>query len=515
MKTPSDDLFQLIKSLTRQEKRYFKLYASRHAIEGQNKYVLLFDAIDQQESYDEAAIKEQFEHEAFVRQLHVVKNYLYQNILNSLRHFHESQAGDKFHTEMRHAVLLFNKGLYQQSEKALNKAKKLATENEHFLQLLEVYRWEHQIAHSRNDFNMLEDYVENGLQSEFDLIEKYRNFLEFQALNDRVFIPYWKKGAIRNESEKAALKQLFEEPLFQSADHAQSFNARYFYFNARFSFHFFIGELKESYGYVQQLVALFEKLDRRKIKGKLVRYFSSSLINLYIVQQRLGLFEEIPQTLEKLRNVPAESPDQKRRLFVRSFNLEVDLYLSTGQFAKGVQQIAPLEQMFEQYRTSVDKQQRLGVYYNLAYLYFGAGSHDHALDWINYLLQDPDLKTREDIHCFGRILNLIIHYELGNDQLLEYAVQSTSRFLSRRKRLFKVESIMLKLMRRYPKWLTNQDKAKGFNELLAEMKRLKKDEFERRAFEYFDFIAWLESKVKQVPLAAIVAEQQQKKAATL
>lgn len=72
---------------------------------------------------------------------------------------------------------------------------------------------------------------------------------------------------------------------------------------------------------------------------------------------------------------------------------------------------------------------------------------------------------------------------------------------------------MLKLMRRYPKWLTNQDKAKGFNELLVEMKKLKKDEFERRAFEYFDFTAWLESKVKQVPLAAIVA-QQQKKAAT-
>ncbi|MBK7872029.1 MAG: hypothetical protein IPJ74_15810 [Saprospiraceae bacterium] len=507
MKTPSDDLFQLIQSLTRQEKRYFKLYASRHAIEGQNKYVLLFDAIEQQEEYDEASIKEIFKDEAFVNQLHVVKNYLYQNILNSLRQFHESQSEDKFHTEMRHAALLFNKGLYQQSEKALNKAKKLATENEHFLQLLEVYRWEHQIAHSRNDFVMLEDYVEQGIQDELELIEKYRNFLEFQALNDRVFIPYWKKGAIRNESEKAALRQLFDKPLFQSADHAQSFNARYFYFNARFSYHFFIGELAESYQYVQQLVALFEKLDRRKIKGKLVRYFSSALINLYIVQQRLGRFEEIPETLEKLRNMPADSPDQKRRLFVRSFNLEVDLYLSTGQFNKGVQQISPLENLFNEYRASVDKQQRLGVFYNLAYLYFGAGNYNHALDWINLLLQDPDLKTREDIHCFGRILNLIIHYELGNDQLLEYAVQSTTRFLSRRQRLFQVEAIMLKLMRRYPKWLTIKDKTKGFQALLDEMQLLKKDEFERRAFEYFDFIAWLESKVQQRAFAKVVREE--------
>ena len=507
MKTPSEDLFQLIKSLTRQEKRYFKLYAARHAIEGQNKYALLFDAIDAQETYDEAAIREQFRAEAFVRQLHVVKNYLYQNMLNSLRHFHESQSEDRFNIEMRHAELLFNKGLYKQSEKALGKAKALATEHEHFLQLLEVYRWEHQIAHSRNDFKMLTEYVEKGIEEEFALIARYQNFLEFQALNDRVFIPYWQKGAIRNESEKAALRRLFAEPKFQSADHAQSFNARYFYYNARFSYHFFIGELAESYEHVQQLVALFENLDRKRLKGKLVRYFSSALINLYIVQQRLGLFEEIPQTLAKLRNVPAESPDQKRRLFVRSFNLEVDLYLSTGQFTKGIAQISPLEQVFQEYLSAVDKQQRLGVYYNLAYLYFGAGDYNRALDWINLLLQDPDLKTREDIHCFGRIFHLIIHYELGNDQLLEYAVQSASRFLSRRQRLFQVESIMLKLMRRYPRWLTNRDKKRGFRELLQEMQMLNSDEFERRAFEYFDFIAWLESKVQQQSFAEIAKQR--------
>ncbi|HMN90214.1 MAG TPA: hypothetical protein PKD70_13000 [Saprospiraceae bacterium] len=496
MKTPSADLFQLIRSLTRQEKRYFKLYATRHAIDGHNKYVLLFDAIDRQLVYNEPALREQFKDEPFIRQLHVAKNYLYQNILNSLRHFHESRSEDRFLIEMRHAALLFNKGLYEQSEKALAKAKRLAFENEHFLQLLEVYRWEHQIAHSRNDAEALERYIQTGLPEEMDLIEKYRNFLAFQALNDQVFIPYWRKGAIRNELEKTNLRQLFEKPLFQNAEHAQSFNARYFYYNARFSYHFFIGELSDSYEYVQQLVALFEKLEPARIKGKLVRYFSSALINLYIVQQRLGLFEAIPQTLAKLREMPTESPDQKRRLFVRSFNLEVDLYLSTGQFVKGVQQIADLEQRFEQYRDAVDKQQRLGLYYNLAYLYFGAQQYNHALDWINLLLQDPELKTREDIHCFGRILNLIIHYELGNDQLLEYAVESTSRFLSRRQRLFQVEAIMLKLIRKYPKWLTIKEKEKGFQNLLNEMRQLKKDEFERRAFEYFDFIAWLESKLQ-------------------
>ena len=85
-------------------------------------------------------------------------------------------------------------------------------------------------------------------------------------------------------------------------------------------------------------------------------------------------------------------------------------------------------------------QHRLGLFYNLAYIHFGAKKYEAALDWINELLNDPDLKTREDIHSFGQILNLFIHYELGNDKLLEYIVKSTYRFLLKRKRLFKVES---------------------------------------------------------------------------
>ena len=298
MKTVSDDLFRLIKSLNKQEKRYFKLHASRHVIGKQNKYVLLFDAIDAQQAYDEKKIRQKFEGEPFTRQLHVAKNYLYQLIMTSLRNFHDSRREDKFYILMRDAQLLFDKGLYQQSEKVLQRAKRSAADNERFLQLLEVYRWEHQMAHNRTDFKRLEQYLKEGIQEEVELIRKYQNFLEFQALNDQVFLPYWKKGAIRSEYEKEALQQLFLQPMFSSVENAQSFNARYFYHNARFSFHLFIDEVEESYGHIQELVSMFQAMEPGKIKGKLVRYYSSALANLYILQQRLGRLDEIPQTLE-------------------------------------------------------------------------------------------------------------------------------------------------------------------------------------------------------------------------
>ncbi|KAA3632201.1 MAG: hypothetical protein DWQ02_15110 [Bacteroidetes bacterium] len=245
----------------------------------------------------------------------------------------------------------------------------------------------------------------------------------------------------------------------------------------------------------------------KDLAPKLVRHYSSSLINLYIVQQQLEKFEEIPKTLKKLREVPATSPEQKRRLFVRSINLETDFYIQTGQFESGIEKIKPLLDNSEKQFKKTGQQQKLGLFYNLAYLYFGAGNFDKALDWINRLLQQPGLKARQDIHSFSRLLNLIIHYELGNDELLEYIVKSTSRFLSGRKRLFKVEAIMLKLMRQYPNWITGEEKANGFSKLVKELKALQQDEFEQKAFAYFDFISWMESKITGKSFAEIINQK--------
>jgi len=507
MKTASDNLFQLIKSLSKQEKRYFKLHAGRHVIGDQNKYVLLFDAIEKQKQYDEAQLKSDFEGEAFTRQFHVVKNYLYHLILDSLRNYHESKSGDKFYSWMRNARLLFDKGLYHQSAKALDKAEKLAQSDENFLQLLEVYRWKHQMMHSQNQFDALEIYVNQGIEEEFEVLEKYRNLLEFQALNDRVFIPYWRTGAIRNEEEKKALEALFKRPLFKSESGASSFYARYFYLNARFSFHYLLGQAEESYAHIRELVQTFEELPPKQLKGRLVRNYVSAIINLYSVQQQLRRFEEIPSTIQQLRRIPTASKEQEQKLFIRSINLETDFYISMGQFQFGVNQIRPALSLLPSHLKKSNRQQRLGLFYNLAYLYFGARLYDEALDWINQLLNDPEVKTRADIQCFGRLLNLIIHYELGNDQLLEYIGKSTYRFLSNRKRLFKVESVMLKLMRRYPKWVTKSESVEGFRTLLHELIELQADEFERKAFDYFNFIAWMESKVSNHSFEKIIQKK--------
>lgn len=97
----SENLHQLIHSLSKPEKRYFK-YSSRHIIGEQNNYVKLFDAIDKQKVYDEAILLKQFKKEIFIRQFSIAKSRLYDAILRSLDAYNSDSSIDSQLKNMLH-----------------------------------------------------------------------------------------------------------------------------------------------------------------------------------------------------------------------------------------------------------------------------------------------------------------------------------------------------------------------------------------------------------------------------
>ena len=494
MKTPSLELFELIQSLTKQEKRYYKMYTTLSGGKT-NKYLLLFDAIHSQKEYDEGKLKKKFKDEAFVRQFHVIKNYLYGLILKSLRNYHANSAEDKYHSLLRDAQILYDKGLQSQSGKLLAKAKRTAEKDDRFLQLLDIHRWEHLIIHQENNTDRLETYVNEEVQQEFDLIERHQNLLRFQLLNDKFFIKYWRSGIARDEEQRQAYHSLMNEPYYEDEKAPLSVEARFFQLNAQYTRYFCTGQLNQALEAMNTAVDVLHREDPDK-KRYLAKYISA-LNNLYAVQKELGMTTEVLETVRQLRNVPVDSLTHRAEHFMRSYILELDMRISTAQFTDALENIGTIEEDYNNFKKHIDKQSRLAFFYNFSYVYFGAGRFNRALIWNNLLLNDRDLSVREDIHCFGRILNLIIHYEIGNDDLLEYAVRSTYRFLYKRKRLFKVEGVILEFLKKYPNWVDRDQIMAGFSELHKKLLVFRHDDYEKHAFEYFDFISWLESKIQK------------------
>ena len=91
MKTPSNNLFDLIKMMSASEKRYFQKYAQRHSNGKANQYLQLFHTISSIQEYDEAEIKKAMKDTTIVSHFAVTKRYLYEQVLDSLHHYHLNQ----------------------------------------------------------------------------------------------------------------------------------------------------------------------------------------------------------------------------------------------------------------------------------------------------------------------------------------------------------------------------------------------------------------------------------------
>src|SRR5690348_11454343 len=148
----SDALFLLVKSMTRTEKRYFKLNATKGHSKGGKDYLRLFEAVDTQKVYDEKAIRQRFRNEPYFKDLRNVKIYLRHQIIKSLKSFHGDFSCDiKLSNYLVEIELLFKKGLTDDCLNTIKKAKALAAKYEKFPKLLELITWEEKVASNNND----------------------------------------------------------------------------------------------------------------------------------------------------------------------------------------------------------------------------------------------------------------------------------------------------------------------------------------------------------------------------
>ncbi len=122
----SDDLFRLIHSMSAAEKNYFKRYAKRYA-DKDSKYLQLFDAINQQEQFEEGSLKKDFP--AYT----VMKVYLFEMIMKNLMVYtSDMEKQEELMREMIYAKMLLRRGLFARAMQLLDKGVATARECELF-----------------------------------------------------------------------------------------------------------------------------------------------------------------------------------------------------------------------------------------------------------------------------------------------------------------------------------------------------------------------------------------------
>lgn len=502
MKKPSDDLYRLVRSMSRSEKRYFTLFASQSG--GEKSYLQLFDAIARQESYDEEALVRRFAGEKFIRNLSYTKNYLYHLVLKALRLYHSEISADaQLHDLFRSIEILYARGLHDQGLKLLEKAKETARENNRYVAELTAHHWENSLRRATLDLDRLEQYLEEEEEREGEMLERYRNFLAYGRLSQRMFVALRRDTGARDPGSMERFSSIMDNPLLQDEERAVTFESRAHFYDLNGLYARLVQDLPGENLYRRKLLELLEAHPRR-IAASPGNYVAA-LTGYADTCNRLGLEGEIRRCLKLLRELPdllggKLSAGERSRLEVlaasRADILELAWYIAAGEFEEGMKAAPPIERRLEETAALLDIPRRNDYLYNLAVLCFGAGRYDRALERINRLLNESEKDVQRDVYGFAGILNLMIHLELGNWDLLEHAVRSVRRSLQRRGGASRFEEAFFRYLREMRGAVDAREGREATGRLLAEVERLEDDPYERRAFEFLDVAAWLRGKLE-------------------
>ena len=492
----SDFLFQLIKSLNKGDRRNFKLFARLQ--DGDKKYIQLFDAIDKQSKYDEKKLLKQFEGERFTKQFSVAKNYLYNYILKTLDIFHQDKPS-QLRVLIHKIEILMGKNLYEQAQKLLRKAKHAAVKQERFGDLLEILNHQRQIIHQLQKVKMYEAFISDIQREEAEALEKLKNLQEFFHLYDELYRLRKKTESIRGVDEVKELEKIVSHPLMSGPDKALSVRARLKQLDILNEASRSRQDLNMCLVCCEQSIETYDKHPELR-EEKNLRYIET-LHNYGIFNYQLGKVDEALDALEKLRNVKTFNEQETIKVVELYFTIKIGLCIESVDLEEGLRAIADFETEFARRLSGkLMKSVELLIYYFISTFYIWADQPSDALVWINKIMNEPRTELRTDLQCMARILNLVIHYELGNKDLMEYHLKSASRFLANRDRLFNFERTNLRYLRQLATLGPDEDPLAVFSSFAADLEKVLEDKFERRALHLFDAPVWVEAHLKELPV---------------
>ncbi len=470
------------------------------------KVVQLFDALEKMDHYEEelllkkTSIKKQ--------QLSNSKAHLYRQLLASLRLIKQEDNIDiQLHEQMDYARILYNKGLYHQSLKILDKMKELAREKHQFTYLQQVIFLEKKIEQLHITRSM-QDRAERLTAEADEVTDRLLQISKLSNLSLLLYSWYIRNGHARNKNDEAAVQKFFDDHFPSHAKSPHGFYEKLYLYQSYSWYGFIRQDFLMYYRYTQKWVDLFSDY-AFMVEIETSHYIKGlhNLLGAHFDLQNYDRFNEVLQQFEKFYEGPVAQQDENNKIqcFVYYSTALINKHFIEGSFSEGLKLVPEIARRLQEYEIYLDRHRILVFYYKIACLYFGSGDNEQTINYLNKIINwKVDLRT--DLQCYARLLHLIAHYELGNYELLEYLIKSVYRFMAKMDNLSVVEEEMFRFLRHSFRLSPKQLPA-AFQKLLDIVKKYEKNRFETRAFAYLDIISWLESKIKKVAVQDIIREK--------
>jgi len=418
-----DHLFQLIKSLSKTEKRYFTLDAQKSGRK-ESRYLELFRVINDQEDYDEQPLKA-----LFGTKLGDDKARLYEAILRAMRDY---QSKKSYKTRIKElltdAKILFERKLYDQSENRLAEAKSLALDLQDHLAVLEI---------NLNQRQLTREVIEKEFEHDvINLIEEKEKHLQLDEEEfwvhdtfDHLVIDILQNRQGLNEAAKTAFKQKYQLLLNLDDTSRKPFFTKRRLHQCRAFYYRLTGNTEQEFEAFNTALNLWK--DYPKNKEEYYHLYLTDGINLLSASMKdEQKVKQFPELIAEIKSQKAPNPQGQKLLFERT-TIYYLIFLLNSLDAEFESTIQEIQEGLQQYDISLST--KLSICLNVSFLLFLNDRYRDCLKWtaqITHLKKKAE-NIRKDIHLLNQVLILLTEYKLGDYEAIENANRRAARFFQR------------------------------------------------------------------------------------
>lgn len=486
----SNDLFELISSMSKSEKRYFIISSKLQS--GSKIYVSLFKALEKQNEYDEKKFKSRYKNEKFINNFAFNKKNLYNLLMKALTAYGYSSTVDgKLHAMIAECRILFNKALYKKYFRAIVKAKQFAHTHERYGYLIQILDMEKIIIPKEMIHKQKSDEIMKEVKK---AAKKITEVFEYSRLAGTLLNNYRYFGLTRDSAQTAILDKLSSGGIMSSPEKPQSIRALEAYYRVK----------EISSGIKADSEATYEALLNRysivinnphPFKNFLLHYPTDILFSLAECCINLNRTDEAVKYLNEIENMLLKDKYNLEDFDIYKGYLNFRIFLKKGEIQKASKLIPSLENLLVTYKDKLQIDTELSILYYILVCRIEEKNYLKALDACNRMMSHPLLAKRADYETYSRILNLVIHFELKNYELLKYLLVRIYRYLCKHEKLFKTEQLIIDFILKLQNVKNDDDLNYNFSKLETKLARLKNEKYEKNAFEYFDLHKWVVSKL--------------------
>lgn len=494
MKKPNKDLFHLIQSLDKNERRYFKLFV-QNSTPKEKQYLTLFDAISRQKEYDEAKLRNKLKAPTYRKNFSRAKAYLHDLILKAMRNYYTNQSiEDQILDGLRNIKFFLKKGLLQLLEKEANRIEKLAMDYDKFYYIPRITSWKLMALASQPTHVRFMNQIEAEVEAWFDNIDYIKQCVQNYGNTYKDVLGWYK----HKKHPDVNLDLIHDSPRLSLNIAHQHYLSNVASLN-----------INTNADLLRANKAIRAQLTSQPHYLKDSDLFSTYVATLSMALQAISthhpypLVQEFEIAVQELEQLPLYKIPLDLRINMMHFKLV--FYRNAGLPEKGLALKAEFDALIQKKVELLNYYFSILMYQEFAVCSFLTGDFEQASAYIEHSLFNSDIKRNSpSIYYSLRLVDLLIFYAQKEFLVLPNLLQSYRRKISKEPQEYPVAMLFLKLLQQ----LMNQEiNPEGKRKALLEAQSALADLDQQNhyeAFKYFPYLEWIDSELEGVSIGILL-----------